>query len=84
MKYIKFLVPAAVLVALAIGACSLSTFNKNVAADVCSNPSAFLSQVPAIGITQAQAIAALNLWCAGNFGTAAAPTPAAGMSPATK
>jgi hypothetical protein len=85
----KTLLAAAVLAAAAIAfACStskpsaLETFLRNLTAAECDNQQATLANLPMLGITPAQAATVLAGACAGEFGTAPAPTPAPGNQPA--
>jgi hypothetical protein len=85
----KTLLTAAVLLVGAIAfACStskpsaLETFLRNLTAAECDNQQATLANLPMLGITPAQAATVLAGACAGEFGTAPAPTPAAGNQPA--
>jgi hypothetical protein len=79
-----------VLVAMALvlthlAACSTQTFDqflRNVSAAGCANPAATLANAPIGVLTPGQAQEALAGFCAGEFGTIAAPTPAPGMAPA--
>ena len=57
---------------------ALETFLRNLTAAECDNQQATLANLPMLGITPAQAATVLAGACAGEFGTAPAPTPAAG------
>ena len=69
-------------------ACSqqdLGNFLKNVSAAECATPAsqqAAIANIPMGFLTEAQAAQVVALYCVGEFGTVAAPTPAPGMSPA--
>lgn len=76
------------LLAFALAACSstqanpFDTFIRNITAAQCDNPQQALQNIPLGFLTQAQALEAVELVCAGMFGTAPAPTPAPGNQPA--
>ena len=61
---------------------ALETFLRNLTAAECDNQQATLANLPMLGITPAQAATVLAGACAGEFGTAPAPTPAPGNQPA--
>jgi hypothetical protein len=61
---------------------ALETFLRNLTAAECDNQPATLQNLPMLGITPAQAATVLAGACSGLFGTAPAPTPAAGNLPA--
>lgn len=77
----------AALLAVSVAGCSLATlghFLGNVSADDCATSAAqqaFVGNLPQLAfMTNAQAVALMNQFCSGAFGTTAAPTPALGMS----
>ena len=71
-------------IALVAVACSstnpVDTFARNLTAAECDNQAAFLANVPLTFVTPAQASEILAGTCASLFGTAPAPTPAAGST----
>jgi|SRR5579872_3426509 len=74
----------AALFAVGCALSTVQTFMRNVSASDCATPAAqqaFVGNLPQVAfMTNQQALAAMQHYCVGAFGTVAAPTPAPGMT----
>jgi len=88
MRLKRLLTTVVIAGAMAIPGCSstqpsaFATFLRNLTAAECDNQQSVIANLPIIGLTPTQAANLLAGACAGMFGTAPAPTPAAGNQPA--